>query len=101
MKKRFKKTQIFLVTAISLLILAFPPYLRYTELSQTQFVSSDLSFANPDREERLPDNEKELEGFGLSIILMMFFWITSLFEQFSRLFPRSLSLCQKTPLLRC
>jgi hypothetical protein len=101
MKKRFKKIQIILVTAISLFIMALPAYLRYTKLLQTQFVSSDLSFANPDREEGLPDNEKKMEGFELSYILMMSFWVTNLFEQSSHLFPRSFFLCQKTLFLRC
>jgi hypothetical protein len=101
MKKRFKRIQIFLVIAISLFILALPAYLRCTELSQTKFVSSDLSFENPDQEERVPDNEKELKGFGLSTVLIMFLLGTNLLEESSHLSHRSLSFCQKTSVLRC
>jgi hypothetical protein len=101
MKKRYKRIQIFLVIAISLFFLAFPAYLRCTELSQTKFVSSDLSFANLDQEERPPDNEKELEGFGLSIMLMMSFGATNLFQHSPHLLPRLLSFHQKTAVLRC
>jgi hypothetical protein len=101
MKKRFKGIQIFLVTAISLSIVALPAYLRCAQLSQTKFVSSDLSFENPDEEEGLPDNEKELKVYGPSALLIMFFFGFNLFEQSSHLFPRSLSLRQKTSVLRC
>jgi hypothetical protein len=101
MKKRFKRIQIFLVIAISLFILAFPAYLRCTKLSQTKFVSSDLSFENPDQEEGVPDNEKELKVCGPSTLLIMFLLGINLFGQSSHLFPRSLSLRQKTSVLRC
>ncbi len=72
MKKRFKRIHIFLLIAISLFILAFPTYLRCTKLSETKFVSSDVSFEYLDQEERLPDNEKELKVYGPSTLLMMF-----------------------------
>jgi len=101
MKKRFKRIQIYLVISISLFILASPAYLHCTMLSQAKFISSDLSFENPDQEERLPDNEKELKGYGPSTLSITFFWGTHSFEQSSHLFPRSLSLRQKTSVLRC
>ena len=101
MKERFKRIQIYLIIAISLFILAFPAYLRCTRLSQTKFVSSDLSFENPDQEEGLPDNEKESKGYGPSTLLIRFLWDANLFEQSSHLLPRSLSLRQKTSVLRC
>ncbi len=101
MKKRFKRIQIFLVIAISLFILALPAYLRCTKLSQTKFVSSDLSFENPDQEEGLPDNEKELKVYGPSTLLIIFLLGTNLFEQSSQLFSQAPSLRQKTFVLRC
>jgi hypothetical protein len=101
MRKRLKGIQIFLVIAIPLFILAFPGHLRYTGLSQAKFISSDLTVENPDQEEKLPDNEKELKAYRPSILLMIFLLGISLFEQSSYLFPRSLSLLQKTPILRC
>jgi len=101
MKKRFKRIQIFLLIAIPLFILVFPAYLRCTKLSQTKFVSSDLSFEYLDQEEGLPGNEKELKVYGPSTLLMMFSWGTNLFEQSFHLFPGSLSLLQKASILRC
>jgi hypothetical protein len=101
MKERFKRIQIFLVIAISLFILAFPAYLRCTMLSQAKFISSDLSFENPNQEEGLPDNEKELKGYGPSTLLITFLWDANLFEQSSYLFSHTLSLRQKTFVLRC
>jgi hypothetical protein len=101
MKKRFKGIQIFLVIAISLFILALPAYLRCTRLSQTKFVSSDLSFANPVQEEGLPDNEKELKVYGPSILLIIFLLGTNLFELSFHLFPKIISLRQRIVVLRC
>ena len=101
MKIRSKRIQIFLVIAISLFILALPAYLRCTELSRTKFVPSDLSFENPDQEEGLPDNEKELKVYGPSILLIMLLWGINLFGQTSHLFPRLFSLGLKPPVLRC
>ena len=101
MKKRLKRIQIFLIIAICFFILAFPAYLRCTKLSQTKFVSSDLSFENPDQEEGLPDNEKELKVFGPTAFFTLFLLGTNLFELSSHLFSQSVSLRQKTLFLRC
>ena len=101
MKKRFKRIQIYLIIAISLFILASPVYLRCTMLSQAKFISSDLSFENADQEKGLPDNEKELKGYGPSTLLITFLGDANLFDQFSHLFPCSPSFRQKTPVLRC
>jgi hypothetical protein len=101
MKKRFKNTQIILVIAISVFILTLPVYLGSTKLAQTKFVSSGLSFENPGQEERFPDNENRLNVFGPTAFLTIFLLCTNLFEKSCHLFPRSLSLCQKTSVLRC
>jgi hypothetical protein len=101
MNKRFKGIQIFLAIAISLFTLVLPAYLRCAELSQTKFVSSDLSFENPDQEEGLPVNEKEWKVYRPSPLLIMFFLGINLFEPFSQLFPRSLSLRERIVVLRC
>ncbi len=101
MKKRFKRIQIFLGIAISLFILALPAFLRCTQLSQSKFVSSDLGFESPDREEGLPDNEKELKVFGPSAFPINFLLVTNLFEQPSYLFPEALSVRQGIVVLRC
>jgi hypothetical protein len=101
MKKKFKGIEIFLVMAISLFILALPAYLLCTKLSQTKFISSDLSFENPSQEEGLSNNEKEWKEYGPSAFFIIFLLGTNLFEQSSHLFPRSLSLWQKAFILRC
>jgi hypothetical protein len=101
MKKRFKRIQIFLVIAISLFILSLPAYLLCTQLSQTKFVSSDLNFENPNQEEGLPANEKELKVYGSSGFLIIFLLGTNLFEQSSYLSSQTLSLRQRIVVLRC
>jgi hypothetical protein len=101
MENRFKGIKIFLIIAISLFILALPAYFRYTQLSQSKFISSDLGFENPDQEEGLPDNERELKVYGPSAFLMIFLLGTHLFEQPSYLFSQSLFLHQRTIVLRC
>jgi hypothetical protein len=101
MKKSFKSIQIFLVIVISLFILTFPAYPRCTQLSQTKFVSSDLSFGDLDQEEGLPNNEKELKVFGPTAFLVIYVSGTNLFEQSLHLFSHTLSLRHKTSVLRC
>jgi hypothetical protein len=101
MKKRFKRIQFVLMITISLFILTHTAYLCCTELTQTKLVSSDLSFENSDQEEELPYGEKELKVYGSSAFLIIYLLGSNLFEQSFFLFPRSLSLPQKTFVLRC
>jgi hypothetical protein len=101
MEKRLKKVKIFLGIAISLFILTLPAYLRCTQLSQSKFVSSDLSFENSGQEEKLPDSEKELKVYGSSALLIIFDLVANRFEQFFHLFFQTLSFHQKTLVLRC
>jgi len=101
MKKRLKGTQIFLVVAISLFILAFPAYLRCTHLSQIKFVSSDLGFENPAQEEGVPDNEKELKVYGPITLFIIFLLGTNLFQLPFHFFPQALSFRQRIVVLRC
>ncbi len=101
MIKRLKRIQIFLGTAISLFILVFPAYHRCTQLSQSKFASSDLSFENSGQEQGLPDSQKELKVYGSSALLIIFDLPTNLFEQSLLLFSQTFSLCQKTLVLRC
>jgi hypothetical protein len=101
MEKRFKGIQILPVITMSLFILALPAYLHCARPSQTKFVSSDLSFENPDQKEGLPDNEKEWKGFGPSTLFMMFLLGGIRFERSSYLFSQVLSLRQRIVVLRC
>ena len=101
MKKRFERLQILPVIAISLFILALPAYVLCARPSQIKFVSSDLGFENPDQKEGLPDNEKELKGYGPSTFLVVFPLGSVPFEQPSYLFSRVLSLRARVVVLRC
>ena len=100
MKRTFDGIQVFLIVAVSLFILTLPAYLRYTQLSQMKFVSSDLGFENPDQVEGLADSEKELDAYGLSAFLFVFHLATHLFEH-SPFFFQTLSLQQGAVVLRC
>ena len=100
MKKTIYGIHIFQVIAVSLLILALPAYLHYTQLSQIKFVSSDLCFENPDQEGGLADNEKELKVHGSSAFLIISLLSTNLFEH-SFLFSQVLSSRHKIVILRC
>ena len=93
--------QIFLIIAISLFILALPAYLRHANLSEIKFASTDLGFENPDQENRVPDDEKELKAFGPTGLFTIFILGTHLSERPSHLFSQILSLGQKTLILRC
>ena len=101
MKKRFEWVEIFLVIAISVFILAHPAYLCCAKLLQTKFTPSDLSFENPDQEDRLPDNEKELKMYGPSTLLIMFLLGMTLFNQPFYLSRQALSFRQRIVVLRC
>ncbi len=103
MDKTFKGIQISLVIAISLLILTLPAYLRRTQLSQSKFASSDLSFENPGQEEGLPDSQKELKVlYGSNTLLISFHFPSNLFEESFHLFSqKTFSLCQEALILRC
>jgi hypothetical protein len=101
MKKRLKRIQTFLGIAISLFILVLPAYLRCTQLSQSKFPSSDLSFESAGQEEGLPDSQKELKVYGSSALLIIFDLSANLFEQSPHLSSQTISLCQKMGVLRC
>jgi len=101
MMKRFDRIRIFLVIAICFFILALPAYLRSTKVAQTKIASSDLSFENPDQEEGLPDNEKELKVYGSTAVLAMLLLGTNFFEQSLHLFSQAPFLRQGTFVLRC
>ena len=101
MGERFKSIQILLAIAISLFILAFPAYLRCTQLSQFKFISSDLGFENPVQEERVPDNQKELKVYGPVTLSIIFLLGTNLLELSSHFFPQALPLRQGIVVLRC
>lgn len=101
MKETCKRIEIFMVIAISPFILAFSAYLRCSHLSQTKFVSSDLTFESQDREEGLSDSERELKVCGSGALLIIFHSDTDSFEQPSDLFSKKLPLRQKTFILRC
>jgi len=98
---KLKAIQISLILSIFFSIFVLPIYFHYCSLVEADLFSTDLSFENPDQEEGLPDNEKELKVFGPTTFSIMFLSGPNLYEQSCHLFPRSLSLRQKTFVLRC
>jgi hypothetical protein len=101
MKKRLERFQVFLVIAVSFFILAFPAYLHCNNLSEADFLSSDLSFENPDQQNGPSDYGNELKVFGPTAFFIIFLTGTNLFEQSSHSFSQAPSLRQKTLVLRC
>lgn len=101
MEKRFKGLQIFLLIAISFLILAPPAYLRFAKLSEANFFPSDLIFENPDQRDGESDSGKELNTFGPSVSSIIFFPGCDLMVQFFHFIPEAPSPRQKAFTLRC
>jgi hypothetical protein len=100
-KRRFKKTQSFLIITISLSIAVFPACLHYYNLVEADFLSPTLSFENPDQENLPIIHLTKLKASGLSGFPAGFLQETFLCEQITCLAFQTQSLCQKTPVLRC
>ncbi len=101
MENRFKRIRVFLSIAIPFFILALPAYLRCAQLSQSKFVSSDLTIESQGQEEGLSDSEKELKVCGSNAFLTIFALGIDLFEQSFHLFSQTFSLHQEMFVLRC
>jgi hypothetical protein len=101
MKRRLKRTQIFLVIAIAFSIPVFSTYCQYYTLAAADFLSPDLNFETFDQEILLAAYQSELKVFGLSDFFNGFLLATPLFSQSSHFFCQVLSLDQKTLILRC
>lgn len=102
MKKIFKRIQFFLVITISFFILIFPVYRCCANLSETKFNSPDLGFQNPGQENGLPDNDNGLKVFEPAPFFAKFLLLDiNLSKQSYHLFSQTLSLHQKTFVLRC
>jgi hypothetical protein len=101
MERKFKGLQIFLVIAISFLILAPPAYLRFAKSSESDFVSSDLTFENPDQRDKEFDSGKALNTFGPSVSSINFFPDSDLIMQSFHFFQETSSPRQKAFVLRC
>jgi hypothetical protein len=64
MKIRF--IQISLVITISIFVLLFPAYLRFTNLAETNLFSTDLSLENADQQEQFDHGKHESNSYFLN-----------------------------------
>ena len=75
-----KLSRIFITLTISLLIFLFPAYLRFADLADDDLFSSDLSFENPDDDNPLIDQDKELKVFVSATLFDILFLEINTFE---------------------
>ena len=101
MKERFKGIEIFLVISISAFLLVFPAYLRCTDLAGDRILSTDLSFENSDQIDGSAGQQYQLKASTSVIFPNKSLHETNLFEQFSRLFSRTLSNRREIFVLLC
>ena len=76
-----KVSRIFIALTISLLIFLFPAYLRFADLADDDLFSSDLSFENPDEDNPLINQDKELKVFVSATFFDIFFVEINTFER--------------------
>ena len=86
--------------SISAFLLVFPAYLRCTDLAGDRILSTDLSFENSDQTDGSAGQENQLKA-STSVIFPKSLHETNLFEQFSRLFSRTLSNRREIFVLLC
>ena len=98
---RRKLVQISLVIVICAFILAFPAYLRCSNLAGAKLLSTDLSFENPDQEEVFSGQQNESKTFVSITFLVKLPPGTNLFDQIFRSYSLTSFLDQKTLVLRC
>jgi len=96
-----KPIQILLVIVISAFTLVFPAYLRCSNLVGAKFLSTDLSFENPDQEDVFFGQQNELKSFFPIAFLIRLSTGTNLSYQISPFSSLTSFLDQKTLTLRC
>jgi hypothetical protein len=98
---RSNPIQIFLAIAISAFILAFPAYLRSSNLAGVRLFSTDLSFENPDQDDIFSYQHNQSKAFVSGALTIKLLPGAILFGQISRFWFLLSFLDQKTLLLRC
>ena len=75
-----KLSRILIAVTVSLLVLLFPAYLRFADLADDDLFSADLGFENPDNDNPLIDEHKELKVFVSGAFIGLLFLEISTFE---------------------
>jgi hypothetical protein len=96
-----KPIQILLVIVISAFTLFSPAYLRCSNLAGAKFLSTDLSFENPDQEDVFLGQQNQSKTFVSTVLLIKLLPGTDLHGQTSRFCSLASFLDQKTLILRC
>ena len=98
---KVKLPRILIALTISFLVFLFPAYLRFADLADDDLFSSDLSFENPDDDNRLIGEHKELKVFASTTFIDKLFLEINTFEHIA-CFPFSIDPFDPKPLvLRC
>ena len=101
MKSRHERIQSFLIIAISFLVVVYPIYLQYNNLSEIDFFSPNPAFEILAQEDLLSHEENKAKIFTLGLSYAFspfsFFWI----GQFPPLSFQNLSFYQLISILRC
>ena len=75
-----KLPRILIALTVSLLVLLFPAYLRFADLADDDLFSADLGFENPDNDNPLIDEHKELKVFVSATFIDILFLEINIFE---------------------
>ena len=101
MKKRIKRIQAILIIALSFSLTLFSTYILYHNLAQADFLSSSLSFENPDQEDLLFGQQDESKIFVSSPFSILFLPGINLFGNLPYFSFSTPSFDQKALILRC
>jgi len=77
---KVKPSRIFVALVISVFVFLFPAYVRFADLADDDLFPSDLSFENPDDDNPLIDEYKELKVFVSEIFFDIFYLEINTFE---------------------
>ncbi len=101
MKKRIKRIQAILIIALSFSLTLFSTYILYHNLAQADFLSSDLSFENPDQEDLFIRQQAESKLFVSNPFSILFLPGVNLFGHLPYFSFSTPSFDQKALILRC
>lgn len=99
--RKLKKIQFFPVIAVSFLLLGVSTYFHYNNLAEFDFAPADLSFENPDQDNRSIDHLNGLKIFGSDGLFGVLLLINDILERPPLFFLQRSSLDPKILPLRC
>ena len=98
---KVKLSRVFVALMISVLVFLFPAYVRFADLADDDLFPSDLSFENPDDNNPLIDEHKELKVFVSATSFDIFFLEINTFEHIPCFFLLIDPFDRKTFVLLC